>query len=135
MPNAKQIDNSRIQFAWTAEISDFEPNLGNTQMTMQLNPENIEEALNSDLPVLIDFFTPTWPPCKRLGPVVDELAEKNEGNAIVAKVDVAEHMELAVKYGVTGVPTIIVFKGGEVATRETGCRALEDLQSMIDSNA
>ena len=44
-------------------------------------------------------------------------------------------MELAVKYGVTGVPTIIVFKGGEVATRETGFRALEDLQSMIDSNA
>ena len=53
----------------------------------------------------------------------------------MAKIDVAEHRELAVKYGVTGVPTIIVFKSGEAVAREVGFRAIGDLQSMIDLNS
>ena len=103
-------------------------------MTLQLGDENFEETISGDQPVLVDFYTPTWPPCKQLGPVVDELAANNQGKSIVAKVNVNDHMELAVKYGITGVPTILVFKNGEVVARDVGFKPLDKLQGMLDAH-
>ena len=71
------------------------------------------DVLESDIPVLVDFWSHGCPPCKRLAPVIDELASENEGQAVVGKCNVGENMELAAEYGITAVPTILIFKGGE----------------------
>ncbi|MCL4126004.1 UNVERIFIED_CONTAM: hypothetical protein GTU68_031064 [Idotea baltica] len=93
------------------------------------------DVLESDKPVLVDFWSHGCPPCKRLAPVIDELATENDGKSVVGKVNVGENMELATEYGITAVPTILVFKGGEVVGRMQGYQDKGDLQSAIDSVA
>ncbi|MFK7769412.1 MAG: thioredoxin family protein [Mariniblastus sp.] len=70
-----------------------------------------------------------------MGPVIDELATDNDGKAIVGKVNVGDHMELAVKYGISAVPTLLVFKGGEVVERMQGFKDKAELQSVIDTHS
>lgn len=91
------------------------------------------DVLESDKPVLVDFWSHGCPPCKRLAPVIDELATENDGKSVVGKVNVGENMELATEYGITAVPTILVFKGGEVVGRMQGYKDKGELQSAIDS--
>mgnify|MGYP000218144684 CR=1 FL=1 len=91
------------------------------------------DVLESDKPVLVDFWSHGCPPCKRLAPVIDELATENEGKSVVGKVNVGENMELATEYGITAVPTILVFKGGEVVERMQGYKDKGELQTAIDA--
>lgn len=93
------------------------------------------EVLGSDKPVLVDFWSHGCPPCKRLAPVIDQLAVDNEGSAKVGKVNVGDNMDLAVEYGVSAVPTILLFKGGEVVERLQGYKDKNELQAIIDSHA
>ncbi|MEM7782189.1 MAG: thioredoxin [Planctomycetota bacterium] len=92
------------------------------------------EVLKSEQPVMVDFWSDGCPPCKRLAPVIDALAESND-SAKVGKVNVGQHMELAMEYGITAVPTILVFKGGEIVERMQGYRDQDELQKVIDSHA
>lgn len=104
-------------------------------MAAEFTKETFEsDVLGSEQPVLVDFFSDGWPPCKRLGPVIDELAVDNEGTAKVGKVNVGQHMELAVQFGISAVPTILVFKGGEVVERMQGFKDKGELQSAIDAH-
>ena len=90
-------------------------------MAVELNETNFDtEVLNQDNPVLIDFWAPTWGPCRKLGPVIDELATDNEGKAKVVKVNVNENMPLAAKYKISMLPTIVVVKGSEVVETHVG---------------
>jgi thioredoxin 1 len=91
------------------------------------------DVLESDKPVLVDFWSHGCPPCKRLAPVIDELATENEGKSVVGKVNVGENMELATEYGITAVPTILLFKGGEIVQRAQGYQDKGALQTMIDA--
>ena len=93
------------------------------------------EVLGSEKPVLVDFWSDGCPPCKRLAPVIEELATDNEGNAKVGKVNVGDNMDLAVEYGISAVPTILVFKGGEVVERIQGYQDKAKLQQVLDSHA
>ncbi len=77
-------------------------------------------VLKSDKPVLVDFWAAWCGPCRMLGPIVEELAKEYEGKAVIAKVDVDNEQEFAAKYGVRNIPTVLVFKGGEVVEKQVG---------------
>jgi thioredoxin 1 len=79
-----------------------------------------KEVLESDRPVLVDFTAAWCPPCRQLAPVIDGLAKKYSGKAKVGKVDIDAEQDLAVEYGITAVPTILFFKGGEVVSTVRG---------------
>ncbi len=72
------------------------------------------EAVNSDLPVLVDLWAVWCGPCKMIGPIVEELAEEYDGKMKVGKLDVDNNQQTAVKYGVRSIPTVLILKGGEV---------------------
>ena len=95
--------------------------------------ENFEkEVLKSDLPVIVDF-TATWcGPCKMLAPVVDELAEEWDGRAKIYKMDIDSNPSTPIKHDVMGVPSLILFKGGEIAARITGFRPKKHLITTFE---
>ena len=89
------------------------------------------EVLKSDKPVLVDFFATWCGPCKMLAPVLDELSEDREDIKVV-KVDVDQALELAQQYKVVVVPTLLLFKNGEVANKSMGFMEKKDLEKFID---
>ena len=90
-------------------------------MTVEITDANFEEiVLNSDKPVLIDFWAAWCGPCRMLAPIVKDLAEEFEGKAIVGKLDIDTHKEFATKYGVRNIPTVLIFKNGEVVEKQVG---------------
>ena len=80
----------------------------------------LDVVLKSEKPVLVDFWAAWCGPCRMLAPTVEELSVDFEGKAIVAKVDVDANQEFAAKYGVRNIPTILIFKGGEVVDKQVG---------------
>jgi thioredoxin 1 len=93
------------------------------------------EVLKSSQPVLVDFWAPWCGPCLRVGPIVEQLAAENAGKAKVVKVDIDECPGVAEQYGVSSIPTLIVFKNGEEKERVIGAQPKAVLQNMINSNA
>jgi len=82
----------------------------------EFTDENFEaEALQSDTPVLVDFWAAWCGPCRMIAPIVEELAEEYEGKIKIGKLDVDANQQTAIKYGVRSIPTVLVLKGGEVA--------------------
>lgn len=99
---------------------------------MKITSENFEkEVLNSEVPVLVDFFATWCGPCKMMSPIVEEIAKEMEGKAKVYKVDTDGEQELAIKYGIMSIPTFIVFKNGEIATTAVGMRDKEELINLL----
>lgn len=90
-----------------------------------------EEVINSKLPVLVDFWAVWCGPCQMQGPVVEEAAKALEGKLKVAKLNVDEEGELAQKYSVMSIPTLILFQDGEVVKKEVGFHSLEEIRAMI----
>ena len=81
---------------------------------------NFDELINSDQPVLVDFWAEWCGPCKMIGPIVEELAEDVEGQAVVAKMDVDGNSTVPAKFNIRSIPTLLVFKNGEVVERLVG---------------
>ena len=97
-----------------------------------LTVDNFEqEVIQSELPVLVDFWATWCGPCRMVGPVVSEIAEEYEGKVKVGKIDVDEEGELAEKYGVQSIPTLIFFKNGEEAARQVGFAPKAKLVQML----
>lgn len=90
-----------------------------------------QEVLNSDLPVLVDFWAPWCGPCRLIALIVEEIAEEMEGKAKVVKVNTDENPNLAMKYGIRAIPTIMVFKNGRVVDTKVGVQPKEVLKAIL----
>lgn len=100
-------------------------------MEIIITNDNFEnEVLKSDKPVLVDFFATWCGPCKALAPVIKEIAEERS-DIKVAKIDVDENMELARQYKVVSIPTIMIFKNGEVTNKTMGLQSKEKLLELL----
>lgn len=103
-------------------------------MSVQLTTANFDElVLNSDTPVLVDFYADWCGPCKVLGPIVDELATDYDGRAVVGKVNIDEWQELAARYGVRSIPTVLFIKDGEVVDKSVGLNQKNVLAEKLDA--
>ena len=92
-----------------------------------------EEVLNSDKPVLVDFWAEWCGPCRMVGPIVDELANEYDGKAVMAKMDVDSNPDTSVKFGIRNIPTILFFKNGEVVDKQVGAVPKATLASKLDA--
>jgi thioredoxin 1 len=102
---------------------------------MQFDTKNFEtEVLGSDSPVLVDFWAPWCGPCKMIGPVVEELAGDYDGKVKVGKVNVDDNHQLAAQFGIRGIPTVMLFKGGQMVESFVGLQQKEDLASALDKH-
>ncbi len=92
-----------------------------------------DEVLNSDVPVLVDFWAEWCGPCKALGPVIDELATEYAGKVKIGKVDTDGNREVSVRFQISSIPTVILFHDGEIVERIVGLRGVKDFRVALDS--
>lgn len=92
-----------------------------------------EDVLNSDKPVLVDFWAEWCGPCRMVGPVVEELAGEYEGKAKIGKVNVDENSEISTKYGIRSIPSLLIFKNGEVVDQIVGAVPKNQLKKQLDA--
>ncbi|MFT6881639.1 MAG: thioredoxin 1 [Marinoscillum sp.] len=100
---------------------------------LEITDQNFEEIINSDMPVLVDFWAEWCGPCKMIGPVVEELASDYEGRAIIGKVDVDSNPEVSAKFGIRSIPTLLVFKNGEIVDKQVGAVPKTTLSQKLDA--
>lgn len=101
-------------------------------MEYQFNEKTFEqEVLGADMPVLVDFYADWCGPCKMMAPNIARLAQAYDGKIKVGKINTDENTSLAVKYGIMSIPTVILFKNGQEATRNVGYLDFEELEQMV----
>ena len=101
--------------------------------TLEFTDANFDtEVLQADVPVLVDFWAAWCMPCKALAPAIDELADEYAGKAKVGKVDTDGNKEMAAKLGISAIPTVILFQGGEIKEKFVGLRTKNDFANALN---
>jgi thioredoxin 1 len=90
------------------------------------------DVLNSEVPVLVDFWAEWCGPCRMMGPTVDQIAVDYDGKVKVGKLDVDSNQQTASRYGIRGIPTLLLFKGGQIVEQKVGAIGKGDFQKMLD---
>ena len=102
-------------------------------MALEIKDSNFEETvLKSDKPVMVDFWAAWCGPCRMVGPIIDELSEEYDGKAIIGKIDIDSNQQYAAQFGVRNIPTVLVFKDGELVDRKVGVSSKNDYAEAID---
>ena len=96
--------------------------------------QEFDDLIKQNKYVLVDFWATWCAPCRMVAPVIEKIADQYSEKVIVAKVDVDEQQELAIRYGIQTIPTIIFFKDGKLASKEIGVKPMASFANMIDSN-
>lgn len=108
------------------------PTMENTKHAIELTDSNFEKlALNSELPVMVDFWAEWCGPCRMIGPSIEEIAKEYEGKAVVGKVNVDTNPQVAMKYGIRSIPTVLILKNGEVVNRAIGAMPKTALEEKL----
>ncbi len=100
---------------------------------IEITDDNFDEIIATDKPVLIDFWAEWCGPCKMIGPVVEELAGDYNGRAVVGKIDVDSNPNISAKYGIRSIPTLLVFKNGEIVDKQVGAVQKNVLAQKLDA--
>ena len=104
--------------------------------TLEFNDENFQsDVISADVPVLVDFWAEWCMPCKMLAPTIDELATEFDGKAKIGKLDTDKNRNVSVEYKITAIPTVIIFKSGEVAKKFVGLTNKQDLEAALNELA
>ena len=101
--------------------------------TMELTDSNFDDVIKSDKPVLVDFWAEWCGPCKMIGPLVEELAGDYEGKAVVAKLNVDENPQVTARFGLRSIPTLLVFKNGQIVDKQIGAVPKSVLASKLQA--
>jgi thioredoxin 1 len=105
-----------------------------THAVRQITDAQFDELVNAGKPVFIDFWAPWCGPCRIIGPIVEELAPSYAGKAEITKMNVDENPMVAQRYGVTSIPTLMMFKNGKIVDRAVGAMPKAQLQQFIEKN-
>jgi len=103
-------------------------------MALEITESNFEElVIKSDKPVLVDFWAEWCGPCRMVGPIVDELSNDFEGRAVVGKVNVDAEGGISMKYGIRNIPTLLIFKDGEIVDKQVGVAPKQVLTNKLEA--
>ena len=103
-------------------------------MALEITDATFDKTvLQSDKPVLVDFWAAWCGPCRMVGPIIDELSNEYEGKAVVGKVDIDSNQQYAAQFGVRNIPTVLVFKNGELVDRKVGVSSKNDYAQALDN--
>ena len=103
-------------------------------MALEINTSNFEElVMKSDKPVVLDFWAVWCGPCRMIAPIIEEMSKEYEGRAVIGKVDVDNNSEIAVRFGIRNIPTVLFIKNGQVVDKVVGAVPKINLTSKLDN--
>ncbi len=107
-----------------------------SEAVLELTDDNFDaEVLQSEQPVLVDFWAEWCMPCRMLGPTIDELASEYQGKVKVGKVDTDSNRDVSVKFGISAIPTVLLFKGGQIVHKFVGVQPKNEFKKHMDGAA